>query len=79
MTSDEVRAARYLLGMTQDQLAKALRMGGDGKRAVRRWEAGDRHISGPASVAIDFMLAAAGCDRAGNGVFRDQQPHGLDT
>ena len=58
MTSDEVRAARYLLGMTQDQLAKALRMGGDGKRAVRRWESGDRHISGPASVAIEFMLAA---------------------
>lgn len=57
MTSDEVRAARHLLGMTQDQLAKALRMGGDGKRAVRRWESGDRHISGPASVAIEFMVA----------------------
>lgn len=74
MTSDEVRAARYALGMTQDQLAKALRMGGDGKRAVRRWEAGDRSISGPASVAIEFMLEAAGCIKTGKGVFADYQP-----
>ena len=74
MTSDEVRAARYLLGMTQDQLAKALRMGGDGKRAVRRWEAGDRHISGPASVAIEFMLVADHCKKTGKGVWSDDQP-----
>ena len=74
MTSDEVRAARYLLGMTQDQLAKALRMGGDGKRAVRRWEAGDRSISGPASVAIEFMLEAAGCNRLTDSVSEDHQP-----
>lgn len=60
MTPNEVRASRRALGMTQDQLAQALRMGGDGKRAVRRWEAGDRSISGPASVAIEFMLEAAG-------------------
>ncbi len=74
MTSDEVRAARYLLGMTQDQLAKALRMGGDGKRAVRRWESGDRHISGPASVAIEFMLVADHCKKTGKGVWADDQP-----
>ena len=74
MTSDEVRAARYMLGMTQDQLANALRMGGDGKRAVRRWESGDRHISGPASVAIEFMLVAAGCNKTGDSVSEDHQP-----
>lgn len=68
MTAQEVRAARRALGMTQDQLANALRMGGDGKRAVRRWEAGDRHISGPASVAIKFMLEAAGCNRSTDSV-----------
>jgi DNA-binding transcriptional regulator YiaG len=56
MTPAEVRAARLALGMTQDQLAEALRMGGDGKRAVRRWEAGEREISGPASVAIEALL-----------------------
>lgn len=56
MTPDEVRDARRALGMTQHQLATALRMGGDGKRSVRRWESGDRPISGPASVAIEAML-----------------------
>jgi DNA-binding transcriptional regulator YiaG len=74
MTPQEVRAARRALGMTQDQLANALRMGGDGKRAVRRWEAGDRHISGPASVAIEFMLEAAGCNRLTDSVSEDHQP-----
>lgn len=56
MAPEEVRAARRALGMSQHQLAEALRMGTDGKRAVRRWEAGDRPISGPASVAIEAML-----------------------
>lgn len=74
MTPTEVRAARHMLGMTQDELAKALRMGMDGKRAVRRWESGDRHISGPASVAIEFMLAAAGCNKTGDSVSGDHQP-----
>lgn len=57
MTPDDVRAARQSLGMTQDELAAALRMGADGKRAVRRWEAGDRAISGPATVAIAALLS----------------------
>ena len=57
MTPAEVRAARQSLGLTQDQLAAWLMMGADGKRAVRRWEAGDRDISGPAWVAIQAFLA----------------------
>jgi DNA-binding transcriptional regulator YiaG len=57
MKPDEVRDARQRLGMTLHQLALALRMGTDGRRAVRRWEAGDRQISGPASVAIEALLA----------------------
>ena len=56
MMPDDVRDARRAMGLTQHDLAVLLRMGGDGKRAVRRWEAGDRHISGPASVAIEAML-----------------------
>lgn len=56
MLPDEVRDARRAMGLTQHDLAVLLRMGGDGKRAVRRWETGDRHISGPASVAIEAML-----------------------
>lgn len=56
MTPDEVRESRRAMGMTQHQLATALRMGTDGKRSVRRWEAGDRPISGPASVAIEALM-----------------------
>lgn len=56
MTPAAVKAARLALGMTQHQLAETLRMGTDGKRAVRRWETGDREISGPASVAIEALL-----------------------
>lgn len=74
MTPTQVRSARRALGMTQDQLAQALRMGGDGKRAVRRWEAGDRCISGPASVAIGFMLRDAGCHNPADSVSGDHQP-----
>jgi len=56
MTPEEVNLARLRLGMTLRELAEALRMGTDGRRAVRRWETGDRPISGPASVAIEAML-----------------------
>ena len=58
MTPAELRAARKRLGMTQSQLATALKLGQDGKRAVQRWECGDRSISGPVEVAIGMMLAA---------------------
>jgi DNA-binding transcriptional regulator YiaG len=57
MHPHEVRDARRALGLTQHELAVLLRMGGDGKRSVRRWEAGDREISGPASVAIEALLS----------------------
>ena len=52
-----VKQSREALGMTQDQLAGALHMGADGKRAVRRWEHGEREISGPAEVAIEALLS----------------------
>jgi DNA-binding transcriptional regulator YiaG len=56
MTPNEIKSARLALGMSQRQLAETLRMGTDGGRAVRRWESGDRPVSGPASVAIEAML-----------------------
>lgn len=56
MQPNDMKAARLSLGMSQRQLAETLRMGLDGGRAVRRWESGDRPISGPASVAIEAML-----------------------
>lgn len=48
------KAARKALGMSQREIAAALRVS-DG-RTVRRWEAGDRDVPGPAEVAVAYML-----------------------
>jgi DNA-binding transcriptional regulator YiaG len=41
-------------------LAEALRLGANGARTVRRWEAGDIAVTGPAAVAIELMLRDSG-------------------
>ena len=56
MTPDDLLAARRRLGLTQTQLARALQLGGDGARTVRRWEAGERPVPGPVVVAVRLML-----------------------
>lgn len=57
MTPDEVKAARLQLGMTQQQLADALGLvGDDAVRTVRRWEAGERAVGGPAAQCIRYLL-----------------------
>lgn len=58
MTPDDLKTARQRLGLTQKGLAEALRLGSNGGRTVRRWEAGDMPITGPATVAIELMLKA---------------------
>jgi DNA-binding transcriptional regulator YiaG len=60
LTPDEIKAARQRLGLSANGLAEALRLGKGGGRTVRRWEAGDVAITGPASVAIELMLERAG-------------------
>lgn len=62
MTDREKQAAtlremRQALGLTQSQMAQALRVT---KRAIQFWEAGDREIPGPVFVALEFMLGATG-------------------
>lgn len=54
MTPAAFKAARKALGLSQNALARALRVA-DG-RTVRRWEAGERDIPGPAQVAVLYML-----------------------
>jgi DNA-binding transcriptional regulator YiaG len=58
MTPAELRAARRQLGLTQSGLAEALRMGAQGKRTIRMWEADDnvRGVPGPAQVAVEALL-----------------------
>ena len=57
MTPTELNAARKRLGLTQSGLAEALRLGPNGQRTIRRWESGDIPVTGPATVAIEAMLA----------------------
>lgn len=54
MTSDELKAAREELGLSQDGLAKVMGLAGD--RTVRKWELGERDIPGPVAVLIYVLL-----------------------
>lgn len=56
------KAARHALGLSAEGMAKALQVSSG--RTVRRWEAGDRDIPGPAKVALRYMLCEAECDPA---------------
>ena len=53
MTPPGLKAIRTRYGLTQRQLATILRI--EDERTVRRWEAGDRAISGPASILLELM------------------------
>ena len=54
MTSEELKAARMKLGLTQAGLATAL--GFADAHHVRRLEKGKRGVSGPVAVAVELML-----------------------
>lgn len=61
MTPEQMKSARKALGMSQSDLAKALRLGKDGGRTVRRWEApigsnNHRSVPGPVIVLIETWL-----------------------
>jgi len=55
MAPEEMKRIRRHLGLTQRQLAEALKLGADGGRRIRRWEDGEIEISGPAAVAMKLM------------------------
>ena len=57
MTSDQFRAARLSLGLTQIQLAAEWGMTDNGERTIRRWENGERAVSMVAAYAIRLMVA----------------------
>ena len=68
MRPEAVREARSRLGdlwglgrpLRASELARALRLKGrDPGQTVLRWESGKAPVSGPASVAIEMMLAGA--------------------
>ena len=53
MTPAELRTIRAQLGLSQAGLAALLKVGSG--RTVRRWEAGERDIPGPAAVALKLL------------------------
>lgn len=53
MNPTELKAVRKRHDLTQRQLATILRI--EDERTVRRWEAGDRAISGPATILLELM------------------------
>ena len=53
MTRDEFKSIRQGLGLSSQALARLLRVS-DG-RTVRRWEAGERDIRGPAQVIMRLL------------------------
>ena len=55
MTPATFKAIRERAGLTQDQLAKLLRIS-DG-RTIRRYEDGSREVSGPVSILMELIDA----------------------
>ena len=53
MTPTTFKAIRERAGLTQDQLARLLRI--SDSRSVRRWEDGSRQISGPVSILLEML------------------------
>lgn len=57
LTSEEIKKIRKTLGMTQAQLADALRLEPkSGRNTVRAWETGKRKITGPSSIALESLI-----------------------
>lgn len=55
MTPTEFKSIRVRAGLTQAQLAARLRV--DDIRTIRRYEAGERAISGPVSILMEQLGA----------------------
>ena len=56
MTPAQLRRARRKLGLTQNELAAALRMGKNGYQSVGRWETDGNTIPGPVQIAVRCLL-----------------------
>lgn len=54
MNRHEFKEARHKLGLSAAKLAKLFQVSSG--RTVRRWEAGDRDIPGPATVLMRWLI-----------------------
>jgi DNA-binding transcriptional regulator YiaG len=53
MTPSTFKAIRQRAGLTQSGLAARLRI--NDVRTIRKWEAGERAISGPVSILMELL------------------------
>jgi transcriptional regulator with XRE-family HTH domain len=53
MTPEDFKEIRNNLGLTQKEMAEALRLKTD--RAISQYETGERGISGPISLCLDYI------------------------
>lgn len=53
MTPTELKSIRERAGLTQDQLARLLRL--SDSRTIRRYEDGSRSVSGPVSIILEML------------------------
>jgi DNA-binding transcriptional regulator YiaG len=54
MTPEQFKSIRKQLGLSQSEMARALRLATD--RAVRGYELGEREISGPITLCLEYIL-----------------------
>lgn len=65
MTPEDLKKIRHALGMTQSELGRALGLApNNAGRILRCWEAGDAAVSGPAQVALTYMIQGVLDDEA---------------
>lgn len=55
MTPSQFKSIRQRAGLTQSDLAAVLRI--SDLRTIRKWEAGERSISGPVSLLMEMLDA----------------------
>lgn len=53
MTPAQFKQIRASLGLSQSEMAKALRL--SGARAIRAYELGEREISGPIQLCLAYL------------------------
>ena len=70
MTPTAFKAIRERAGLTQARLAGMLRI--SDSRSIRRYENGDRAISGPVSLLMEQIEDANAMQRAFDGVDQDE-------
>ncbi len=54
MTPKQFKRTRERLGLSIDELADLLELGSNGDRTIRRWEAGEKDIPGPAILVMEL-------------------------